>query len=107
MRSILVLTLVLLPLVTSSPISLGEQFELPTLANVETHVNNLWVNFKKGYGLVYNSTVEEVHRFQIFGKHVKLIVQHNLEHDLGLHTYRLGINQFAALVSLIENPSTP
>lgn len=105
MRSLLVLTLVLLPLVTSSPISLGEEFPLPTLENIETHITNLWGNFKKGYDLVYNTSVEELHRFQIFAKHVKMIVKHNLEHDLGLHSYRLGINIFAALVSSIESKS--
>ena len=105
MRLILVLTLVLLPLVTSSPVSLGEESPLPTLENIETHITNLWGNFKKGYGLVYNTTVEELHRFQIFTKHLKMIVKHNLEHDLGLHSYRLGINKFATLVSSIESKS--
>ncbi|CAF1667633.1 unnamed protein product [Adineta ricciae] len=28
-----------------------------------------------------------------------MIVQHNIEHDLGLHTYRLGINKFATLTN--------
>ncbi|CAF5109474.1 unnamed protein product, partial [Rotaria sp. Silwood1] len=28
-----------------------------------------------------------------------MIIKHNLEHDLGLHTYRLGINKYATLTN--------
>ena len=98
MRLILICTLLLLPEIGGSPISLEEGFTLPTLENVEAHLSNLWQNFKKGYGFVYESSAEEYHRFQIFAGHVKMIIKHNLEHDLGLHTYRLGINRFAAMV---------
>lgn len=98
MRLILLITIVCIPLVTSSPLALGEGFSLPSLENIETHLDNLWTSFKKGYNTVYNTTAEEIHRFQIFTKHVKLILQHNTEHDLGLHTYRLGINKYAAMV---------
>lgn len=90
--------LLLIPLALGSPIALEQSFTLPTLDNVESHLNNLWDNFKKGYGVFYNTTAEEFHRFQIFAGHIKLIVKHNLEHDLGLHTYRLGVNRFAAMV---------
>ena len=98
MRLIILFAIALIPLISSSPIEHADGFTLPTLENVETHIDNLWLNFKKGYGILYNSTVEEIHRFKIFATHVKLIIQHNIEHDLGLHTYRLGINKYAALV---------
>jgi hypothetical protein len=98
MRLIVLVAIAFIPLIASSPIELGDGFSLPALENVESHVDNLWANFKKGYGIIYNSTVEEVHRFKIFATHVKLIIQHNIEHDLGLHTYRLGINKYATLV---------
>lgn len=98
MRLIILITIVCIPLVTSSPLALGEGFSLPSLENIETHLDNLWTSFKKGYDVIYNTTAEEIHRFQIFAKHVKLILQHNIEHDLGLHTYRLGINKYAAMV---------
>jgi hypothetical protein len=98
MRLLVLITIAFIPLVTSSPVELGDGFSLPTLENIESHIDNLWSNFKKGYGIIYNTTAEEVHRFKIFAKHVKLILQHNIEHDLGLHTYRLGINKFATLV---------
>lgn len=98
MRLIIFAALAFIPLVFSSPVSLGAEFSLPSLENLENHVDKLWENFKKGYGIVHNTTAEEIHRFTIFAKNVKLIIQHNIEHDLGLHTYRLGVNKFAALV---------
>jgi cathepsin L len=99
MRLLVLITIGFIPLIASSPVQLGDGFSLPTLENIESHIDNLWSNFKKGYGIVYNSTVEEVHRFKIFATHVKLIIQHNIEHDLGLHTYRLGINKYATLTN--------
>jgi hypothetical protein len=99
MRLIILFTIILIPLVTSLPISLGDGFLLPSIENIESHINNLWTNFKKGYGIVYNTSVEEVDRFKIFANHVKFIIQHNLEQDLGLHTYRVGINKFATMVN--------
>jgi cathepsin propeptide inhibitor (I29) len=98
MRLIILFTIVGVSLVTSTPVPLGDGFSLPTLENIESHIDTLWTNFKKGYGVVYSTSVEELHRFKIFAGHVKMIIQHNVEHDLGLHTYRLGINKFATLV---------
>jgi hypothetical protein len=96
---IFVIGSVVLPLISATPVALGDGFYLPRVDNVESHIDNLWTNFKKGYGIVYNTTMEELHRFKIFANHVKMIVKHNLEHDLGLHTYRLGVNKYATLVS--------
>jgi hypothetical protein len=98
MRLIILFTVVIIPLVTSSPVSIGDGFSLPSLENIESHIDNLWINFKKGYDITYNTSLEEIHRFKIFANHVKMIIQHNIEQDLGLHTYRLGINKFATMV---------
>ena len=98
MRLLVVLLIAFIPLAIASPVSVDNGFSLPSIENVEQHIDALWTNFKKGYGFVYNTTVEEIHRFKIFAHHVKLIIQHNLEHDLGLHTYRLGLNKYATLV---------
>jgi len=100
MFNIFIIGIALIPLIHSTPISLGDGFFLPTLENIEEHIDHLWTNFKKGYGIVYNTTTEELERFKIFAHHVKMIVKHNLEHDLGLNTYRLGINRFAVLTNL-------
>jgi cathepsin L len=99
MRSVILLTIVSISLVASSPISTSNEFSLPSLENIESHIDSLWTNFKKGYGIVYNTSLEEIHRFKIFASHVKMIIQHNIENDLGLHTYRLGINKFATLTN--------
>ena len=84
--SIFIIGITLIPLIYSKTVSLGDGYYLPTLDNIESHVDTLWSNFKKGYGIVYNTTTEEIHRFKIFANHVKMIIKHNLEHDLGLHT---------------------
>jgi len=98
--NLFIIGIALIPLIASTPpISLGDGFFLPTLENIESHIDNLWSNFKKGYGIVFNTTTEELHRFKIFANHVKMIIQHNIEQDLGLHTYRLGINKFAILTN--------
>jgi len=102
MRLILTISIISIALISlgfSTPVSLGDGFYLPRLDNVESHIDNLWANFKKGYGIVYNTTGEELLRFKIFAGHVKMIVKHNLENDLGLHTFRLGINKYATLVN--------
>jgi hypothetical protein len=98
-RNIFIIGIALIPLICSKSVSLGDGFYLPALENVESHIDNLWTNFKKSYGIIYNTTTEELYRFKIFANHVKMIIQHNLEHDLGLHTYRLGINKYATLVN--------
>lgn len=94
---ILIVGIVLIPSISS--VSLGDGFYLPNIENLETHVDSLWSNFKKGYGIVYNTTADELHRFRIFANNMKMIVKHNLEHDLGLHTFRLGVNKYAAMVN--------
>jgi hypothetical protein len=96
--TIVVINLALISCVYSTPISFNESIALPILEHVESHMHNLWANFKNGYGITYNTTKEELERFRIFTGHVKMIVKHNLEHDLGVHTYRLGINKYAILV---------
>ena len=89
--SILIVGITLIPLIY------GDEC-LPKLLNFQSDVNKLWGNFKKGYRLDYNTSQEDSHRFEIFSENVKMIMKHNLEHDLGLHTYRLGINKYAAMV---------
>lgn len=78
--------------------SVEDGFQLPKLEHVDANIQSVWTKFKSTYGFIYNSTKEELHRLQIFTNHVKMILKHNLEHDLGLHTFRLGVNKFAAMV---------
>ena len=103
MHPIILLTVVSISLVASSPFSTSNEFSLPSLENIESHIDHLWTSFKTAYGIVHDTSFEEIHRFKIFTNHVKMIIQHNTEHDLGLHTYRLGINKFATLVKMRIN----
>ena len=90
--------IIIIPLLFTTAVSHGGDLYLPTLENFEAHIDNLWINFKKTFDIVYNTTTEEFYRFKIFTHHIKLIIKHNLEYDLGLHTFRLGINKYATLV---------
>jgi cathepsin L len=62
----------------------------------DTSLDDVWTTFKTTHGKVYDATEENVRRV-IFEKNVQYINQHNLESDLGEHTYTLGINKFADL----------
>ncbi|GBM81367.1 Cathepsin L [Araneus ventricosus] len=53
-----------------------------------------WKNFKRVFGKSYNGN-EEVARRLIWEQHVADVVRHNLQYDLGLHSYRKGINEFS------------
>jgi len=58
-----------------------------------------WEIFKAKYERNYLSTPEHDNRKSVFISNYKLIQRHNAEHALGLHTYTLGVNQFADLTS--------
>jgi len=40
----------------------------------------------------------------IWEKHVEFIGQHNREYDMGLHTYTVGLNEYADMVSVASMP---
>merc|ERR1711910_23335 len=58
-----------------------------------------WEIFKAKYQRNYLSTPEHNNRKSVFTSNLKLIQKHNAEHALGLHTFTLGVNQFADLTS--------
>jgi hypothetical protein len=95
---ILIIGIISIPLICSTTVTLGEGF-LPKLTNLQSNVDKLWTDFKKGYKLAFNTTAEEIHRLKIFVDNIKVIIKHNMEQDLGLHSYRLGVNEFTAFVS--------
>ncbi|UYV61087.1 Ctla2a [Cordylochernes scorpioides] len=57
-----------------------------------------WNLFKHKFGKSY-SPEEEFHRKAIFNENLEEIIKHNLDYDLGLKSYRLGLNQFSDMVS--------
>jgi cathepsin L len=55
--------------------------------------NSLWERFKARHAKRYEGD-DEGRRRHIWEDRLRLIHEHNLEADLGEHTYRLGLNQF-------------
>ncbi|XP_071040397.1 cathepsin L-like peptidase [Parasteatoda tepidariorum] len=53
-----------------------------------------WENFKRVYGKSYNGQ-EEFSKRLSWEQTVADIIDHNLKADMGLHTYRKGINEYA------------
>jgi len=58
-----------------------------------------FANFKRVFNKNYLDSAEENLRRSIFAENVRKIVRHNLEKDLGLHSYSLGVNKFAELTN--------
>jgi len=58
-----------------------------------------WEHFKLKYGRNLLTGQEHDARKNIFANNLKFIEKHNAEHALGLHTYTVGINQFADLTN--------
>jgi len=63
-------------------------------AALEARLSPHWTAYKTKHGKSYNRW-EEPHRRVIFESSVKKISEHNLKHDLGLTSFRLGLNRFA------------
>ncbi|UJR12299.1 hypothetical protein I4U23_016476 [Adineta vaga] len=61
--------------------------------------NESWSLFKRVFKKRYSSTEEEINRRQIWEENVAMINKHNLEVDLGLHSYTLAMNQFGDLTN--------
>jgi len=64
----------------------------------DSALNEIWGSYKAQFGKKFAQKEETVRR-AIFESNVELIRLHNLEFDLGLHTYTLGLNQFADMTS--------
>jgi len=72
------------------------------LAVVGSQAYNLdveWEIFKEKYEKNYFSEFEHDARKSIFAGNMMLIHQHNVEESLGLHTFTLGVNEFADMSS--------
>jgi len=58
-----------------------------------------WEAFKIKYGKNLLTGQEHDARKNIFANNLNFIEKHNAEHALGLHTYTVGVNQFADLTN--------
>jgi len=61
----------------------------------EESVDELWRAFKAEHSRMYASHDEELESKDIFHENLKTISAHNILHQRGLKTYKLGVNQFA------------
>jgi len=57
-------------------------------------LDKIWGKYKVTHSKNYTDS-EEQYRRKTFEQHVDIIRMHNLEYDLGLHTYTMGINEYA------------
>lgn len=55
-----------------------------------------WEHFKTKFNKNYKPN-EEVARRLVWEQHVANIIEHNINYDLGLHTYTLGLNEYCDL----------
>ncbi|PVD36390.1 hypothetical protein C0Q70_03372 [Pomacea canaliculata] len=58
-----------------------------------------WETFKRNFHKVYRDSREETYRRSVFQTHLDFIRQHNLEADLGLYTFRVGVNEYADMTN--------
>lgn len=56
-------------------------------------LNEHWESFKTTYAKKYEKHIEPIRRM-IWEENVRMIQKHNLEADMGKHTYTLGMNSF-------------
>ncbi|CAF1997897.1 unnamed protein product [Rotaria magnacalcarata] len=61
--------------------------------------NESWSLFKRVFKKKYFSNEEEINRRQIWDENMAVIHQHNLEFDIGLHSYTLAMNQFGDMTN--------
>jgi len=64
------------------------------LGQFDASLDSFWTTFKTRHNKQYEGTVELIRR-AIWEKNLQLIRQHNLEADMGMHTYTLGVNEYA------------
>ncbi|KAJ9573440.1 hypothetical protein L9F63_009168, partial [Diploptera punctata] len=63
--------------------------------SIQNVFNSEWNLFKLQYGKNYETAVEEEFRKQVFLENKYKIEKHNAGYELGLFTYKLGINKFS------------
>ncbi|KAK9408253.1 death-associated protein kinase 1 [Crotalus adamanteus] len=76
-------------------LSFGASFAAPGL---DPALNDHWLSWKSWHSKKYHEK-EEGWRRMIWEKNLKMIELHNLDHSLGKHSYRLGMNHFGDMTN--------
>ncbi|ETE62885.1 Cathepsin L1 [Ophiophagus hannah] len=76
-------------------LSFGVSFAAPGL---DPALDNHWLNWKTWHSKKYHEK-EEGWRRMTWEKNLKMIELHNLDHSLGKHSYRLGMNHFGDMTN--------
>jgi cathepsin L len=63
---------------------------------IDVSLNQQWNMWKKNNNKQYSNTEDQVRRVA-WENNLKIVQQHNLQADLGVHTFYLGMNKFADL----------
>jgi cathepsin L len=68
-----------------------------TVALNAEQLDELWQSFKTTHNKQYADDIEEGYRRQVFAVNVESVTLHNIEADLGQHSFTLGINEYSDL----------
>lgn len=60
----------------------------------DVSLDSYWTTYKAHHNKMYDGNVEMIRRV-IWEKNLEVVRQHNLEADLGMHSYTLGVNEYA------------
>ncbi|XP_060582682.1 procathepsin L-like [Ruditapes philippinarum] len=71
---------------------------LATSLALNSFLDNEWESYKTTYGKQYEPHVEGLRR-AIWESNIQYVERHNLEADRGLHTYRLGMNEYGDMTN--------
>ena len=66
------------------------------------YLENEFEKFINFFDKIYSGPAEKSQRFEIWKNNVYLIDKHNLEADLGKHTFWLKMNRFGDLVNILK-----
>ncbi|GBM48148.1 hypothetical protein AVEN_107106-1 [Araneus ventricosus] len=67
----------------------------------DEELDNEWIHFKTRFGKSYRNEEEELRR-TIWQHTLSGVALHNIEADLGMHSYRMGINQYSDMTKEYE-----
>jgi hypothetical protein len=62
----------------------------------EEETRRMYAEWMATHGRTYNAIGEEERRYQVFRDNLRYIDAHNAAADAGVHSFRLGLNRFAA-----------